>query len=474
MILLSNLVTLEECKRKLTISIQRHSLDSGLELKRVQQAIEFAEKAHEGQLRKSGVPYIIHPLRMALTASEYLLDIESIIVCLLHDVIEDSNVSPETIEEKFGPTVLHMVKALTKVKESQNLTWYKIIEGGMYDVRIIIIKLIDRLDNLLEIKALRRAKQKKITRETLLVYSEIAEGLGTSELATELRNRSYACLYPQLYARIASRLAQVQASSEGVLEIILKILVELLPDTIIDSIRPEYTKVSDLILNKSYQNVQKSFDKIIIKTKEVEDCYKVLGLLHTNFVSIPLSLRDYVSNPMANGWRALITQVVIDGIPMTFHIMTSRFYNTNRMGVLALMREKTYTSALYKNFLEIYFDTLHDASNRYKDLRIDDIFLRNKQKLIQVFTEKGDIKEFRYGATVLDFAFSIHTEVGLHCSGGVIDQVFYPSEKLLEDGMFISVQTDPHIFPTQDWLQSVVMPKSRREILKYLTHKANK
>jgi GTP diphosphokinase / guanosine-3',5'-bis(diphosphate) 3'-diphosphatase len=192
------------------------------------------------------------------------------------------------------------------------------------------------------------------------------------------------------------------------------------------------------------------------------DCYNVLGCIHTSFRSIPQSIYDYISNPKANGWRGLSTKVIINGERIQILIVTREFHEGNRKGILTLLNAGVYQSENYKEFLNLYLEVASD------NIRIDDVFRYSKSKTIQTLTPGGDIIELRYGATILDFAFMVHTELGLKNTGGIIDNIRYPRGKILEDGMMIKVLTSDTVITDKSWINEVVMPKSRKEIIKYL------
>jgi GTP pyrophosphokinase/guanosine-3',5'-bis(diphosphate) 3'-pyrophosphohydrolase len=432
----------------------------------VLKAIEYGEQVHRGQYRKTGDYYFVHPIRVALSAIEYNLDTYTIISSLLHDSIEDTEGEKEKkridndILSLFGESVSSLVNALTKVRENQNLTLYKIFQLGKIDFRVILVKLLDRLDNLTDLNYLSRAKQRSICRETTAIYAEIAHGLGLIEIEEDLRDRVFKILYPFSYKNTSDRLMTFYKERKQAILKIIKKIEDYTPPGLIVSISPQYSQPQEYLFNR--REIVRVLNGIIVETQSTLDCYNVLGCIHTSFRSIPQNINDYISNPKANGWRGLTTKVIINGERITITIVTREFQEKNRKGVLTLINEGLYQSDNYGEFLQLYLEVASD------NFRIDDVFRYSKSKTIQTLTPAGDIIELRYGATILDFAFMVHTELGLKTVGGVIEGIRYPRDKILEDGMVIKVLTSDAVFPENSWLNDVVMPKSRKEIFKCL------
>jgi GTP pyrophosphokinase len=440
--------------------ITRIADSKSIDLPLVKKAINFGKKAHTGQFRKGGDFYFIHPLRVALKAISYNLDTNTIIASLLHDVVEDTNTSVETIKEQFGEIVALLVEALTKVKENKKLTLYKIFELGNIDFRVILIKLLDRLDNLSDLQFLSRQKQRIICQETIALYTEVAHGLGLIDIEEEMRDLVFQRLYPNGYRRTAKRLVKFYEERQVAIKQIVKTIKTSISANLFHQITPQYIETHQFLYDR--QDIQKVLDSLIIETKDTLDCYTVLGEIHTNFRSIPLNIRDYISNPKANGWRGLSTKVIVHGEQIDIFIMTQEFQKNNRGGVITLINEGIYQSENYRQFLQLYLEVASSETER-----IEDVFRYDKSRIVQASTPAGDIIELRYGATILDFAFSVHSEIGCHCTGGIIEQTRYPKSKIIDDGMVIEVLTSETVNPKPEWLKNVVMPKSRKEILKY-------
>ena len=446
--------------------IEKVDKDPSVDLDSVMKAIELGKEAHKDQWRKTGQCFFIHPVRVAIRAIDYNLDTITIIASLLHDVIEDTEGKQakkevaHKIRDQFKPDVYELVNALTKVKENQNLTLYKIIQLGSVDFRVILIKLLDRLDNLSDLKYLPRAKQRRICQETSAVYCEIAHGLGLIEIEEQLRDQVFRHLYSHSYKQIDRNLKRFYNERHLAIHQLIQQLQQHIPSNLLHLIEPQYFTPQSFLFNRS--EIVRVLNYLRIQTTDAMSCYQVLGAIHTSFRSIPMNIYDYISNPKANGWRGLSTKVIINGEQIKINIVTEDFHRQNRKGVLSLIHEGIYRSENYKEFLQLFMDLASDNT------RIEDVLRFSKTKTIQTMTPAGDVIELRHGASILDFAFMVHTELGLKSAGGIIDNVRYPRSKILEDGMVVRVIRSDSIQTERDWINDVVMPKSRREILKYL------
>jgi len=431
-----------------------------VDLEAVAQAIEFGFLAHQGQERKNGNPYFIHPVRVAQRAADYDLDTHSIIGCLLHDVIEDTLYQGVDIERLFGPLVAGLVEALTKVKASKNLTFYKIFELGNVDFRVILIKLIDRLDNLGDLEALARHKQRRIAQESLALYGEVAHGLGLIEIEEEIKGLVFRQIYPRRYQKVLSKLNRLELDrNQPVNQMVEALGATIDPQFLIKVTPVKLDPQSFLYTNRSVDRLLSHF---VIEISSSLNCYSALGQIHSQFRNIPLTIRDFISNPRANGWRGLTTKVMLCGEQVTLQLVTTEFQRNNRKGLITLLQDNVYQSENFKQFFQLYLDVSSDDN-----LRIDDVFRSSKARSIQCMTPKGALIELRYGSTILDFAFAVHSQLGLKSIGGIVNNTRYPRHKVIEDGMVIQVLTGDSVTPDESWIQQVVMPKSRREILRY-------
>ena len=304
-----------------------------------------------------------------------------------------------------------------------------------------------------------RRKQRRICLETAGIYVEIAQGLGLLEIEEQLRDFVFQHLYPTRYQRIANELEQFRSSRSLAIEGIVESLKANIPDNLLLSIDPRFIRVEDFLF--SQQGVERILSHVRIITPDPLSCYQVIGHIHTTFRSVPLTIRDFISNPKANGWQGITSEVMINGEQVSIRIVSQDFHQNNRKGILTLINEGIYQSDNYQEFLKLYLDVASD------NIRIEDVFRYSKARTIQTLTPAGDIIELRYGSTILDFAFMVHTELGLKSVGGIINGVRYPRNKIVEDGMVIKVLTSDSVVTEKEWLDYVVMPKSRKELLKH-------
>ena len=440
-----------------------------IDYSRILEAIDFGKNAHAKQLRRNGNPFFIHPVRVAIRALEYKLETDSIIASLLHDVVEDTDFSTQDIKQSFGEAVSKMVEALTKVKDSRKstrdnrkLSLNKVFALGNDDFRVILIKLMDRLDNLSDLQYLERKKQREICLETSAVFIEITHELGLIEIERGLRDLVFRQLYPKRYRRISKQLVSFYNERYLAIQAIEDAVKGAISKELLDSCELEHVDPGYFLYNRG--EVEKIVKSIIVKTKEPLDCYRVLGELHTKFRSVPHAIRDYISNRLANGWRGLETKVFVRGEAVTLKIVTSEFQEKNRFGIATLINEKIYTSDDYRGYIKLWFD----LSVSSEPFRIEDVLRVRTTLPIQVLTPQGRMVELRQGATITDFAFSVHSTLGLWCAGGIIDNIRYPREKILEDGMIVEVIKSKLIETKRSWLEHVVMPGSKKEIRSYL------
>ncbi|MGK0289089.1 MAG: guanosine-3',5'-bis(diphosphate) 3'-pyrophosphohydrolase [bacterium] len=434
-----------------------------LNIQKIQDAVAFGRNAHEGQYRKSGECFFIHPIRVAQKLMKYDVDTSTIIASLLHDVIEDTHFEYDEIEEIFGRVTAKIVDGLTKVKKDKKLTLNKIFQVGYQDFRIILIKLLDRLDNLSDLSFLARHKQRRICSESITIYAEVAHGLGLIEIEETIKDLVFQNLYSHSYYKVSESISRLCSERRVAVQKIVEKIESSVPRNLLAKIEPQYVTPQKYLFTR--EEILQVLDSVVLQTKSPHECYSILGYLHTQFRSIPLAIRDYISNPKANGWRGLETRLIVKGESIPVVIVTEEFHEKNRLGVLTLLKENIYQNQEYQKFIDIYRDiTSHD-----NNLRIEDIIRENKERVIQVMTPLGDMVALRYGSTVADFAFTIHSQLGLHCAGGLIDDVRYPRTKILEDGSLVTIITSKSVTPKKQWLNFLVMPRARKELLKWLS-----
>lgn len=429
-------------------------------------AIEIAQRIHAEQFRRSGSPYLIHPVRVACKAMDYQPDTATVVASILHDTVEDcKNEEREAlrkeIETCFDESVLDMVEALTKIKGDNKKTLNKIIKQTSKDFRVVLVKLFDRLDNLSELAPLRKEKQRRIMRETDIIYSSLANELGLKTIDSELRDLIFKNRYPLRYQRISQKLVEFYNLRHTALEKLQEQVESTLADKVSYKTKLKYYNAEHFLSDK--KEIEHILDVIRIVTGSVESCYKILGLLHAKFRAIPRNFRDYISNPKINGYRGLLTKLAMNNETIRIEIVTDAFEQQNERGILSYIEEGIFSTQDYTKFLEHYQEVAQD-----KDLRIEEIYHYNRSETIQLFTPKGKCIELAQGATVLDFAFHVHTEMGLKCIGAIIDGVRFPKERTLNFGETIDILRHDSVTPDKEWLEHLIMPRSRQHLIKYL------
>ena len=448
----------------------------------IKKAFDMAIKAHEGQLRHSGDPYITHPYAVVRILADLGLDSLTIVVGILHDVIEDTDVTLPDIEREFSPEVAKMVDGLTKLKnmdfktkeEQQAESLRKMLLAMATDIRVIIIKLADRLHNMRTLKYQSENKQKEKAQETFDIYAPLADRLGINTIKWELEDLSLKFLNPEAYFDIAEKLKNTRKERQ---EYIDKIIIRIREITEKLGINAEIEGRPKHIYSiyRKMKNKHKSFDelydliavRIIVDT--VKDCYGVLGAVHTLWRPIPMRFKDYIAVPKQNMYQSLHTTLLgDDGLPFEVQIRTHEMHSTAEYGIAAHWRYKEGTDTV--NALDSKLAWLRELMEWQKDLSDSREFLETLKfdffsDNVFVFTPKGDIKDFVKGATPLDFAYSIHSEVGNKCTGAKVNGKLVPLDYQLQTGDIVSIITSQSSKgPSRDWLKFVKTAQARGKI----------
>ncbi|MGE5667094.1 MAG: RelA/SpoT family protein [Betaproteobacteria bacterium] len=453
----------------------------------VERAFEFSESAHRGQYRKSGEPYITHPLAVASILSEWRLDAEGLAAALLHDVMEDTAVSRAEIESRFGRPVAAMVDGLSKLdqiefasrEDAQAESFRKMLLAMARDVRVILIKLADRLHNMRTLDAMAPTQRKRIARETLDIYVPIANRLGLNALYLELQDLSFKHLYPLRYRILAQAIKTARGNRREVMNRLLDVIRDGFARANIAATVTGREKTIYSVYQKmreKHYTFSQVFDiygvRVLVNDKST--CYAALGVLHELYKPIPGKFKDYIAIPKANGYQSLHTTLFGPfGTPLEAQLRTHDMHRVAEAGVAAhwlyksggqldLEEAQRETDRWLQSLLEIQSesrDSKEFLEHVKGDLFPDEIYL---------FTPKGKIMALPRGATAVDFAYGVHTDIGHHCVAARINYELLPLRTELKNGDHVEILTSPTARPNPSWLSFVTTGKARSRIRHYL------
>ncbi len=471
---------MEEQKIKFINKIQENYSEAHAE--KILKAYYFAKTAHAGQKRQSGEDYFIHPNAVADILIDLGLDCDTVVAALLHDVIEDTDVSAEEIRQTFGPIALSLVQGVTKLgklnfkskleEQAENLR--RMFMAMSNDIRVIIIKLADRLHNMRTLSFKDEEGQKRVARETLDIYAPIAARLGISSVKGELEDLCLRHLYPDSYYYIAEKVAQTKMERQEIVNHISKELHEMLDELGIKGEvngRPKhfYSIYRKLQKGKPFEQI---YDLIALRVivDNVKDCYAVLGSIHTKWKPLPGRFKDYISVPKANLYQSLHTTVLTSyGAPFEIQIRTHEMHKVAEYGIAAHWKYKQGNNvdsskiddnklAWIRNVMQLQ----EEASNSQEYLDMLKVDLYSDQ--VFVFTPKGDVFNLPNGSTGVDFAYAIHSKVGEKCSGIKVNSRIMPVSTKLNNGDVVEVITTNSKGPSRDWLKFVITPGAKSKI----------
>ncbi len=468
--------------------IIRAYLKSEDELKNVHKAYLFAASKHEGQFRKSGEPYIIHPLNVAKILTEVYADAETLEAGLLHDVLEDTDCSYEEMEKEFGPVVTKIVDGVTKISrlhfstENEYLVEYykKIIVGMSEDVRVIIVKLADRLHNMRTLWALPPEKQKIKAKESLEILAPIAHHLGIHKIKSELEDLSLRYLKPDVYYDIAERLNNTKKERDEEVNKMMDEVRKLLEDHSIKFEMKGRSKSIYSIYNKL--NKGKKFSEIydflamrvLVDTKS--ECYQVLGLIHSKFKPMPNRFKDYIANPKPNMYQSLHTTVFgVDGYVFEIQIRTHVMDEIAENGIAshwAYKEHKDITGSVNATEEKLqFFKTIIDleSENMSSEEFVNSVKNEVLNNNIYCYTPKGDVYELPKGATPIDFAYHVHTRVGETMTGALVNGEIKPLDYELQNDDIVKIITNKSSHPSKEWINIVKSTAIKNKIKAYFS-----
>jgi GTP pyrophosphokinase len=451
----------------------------------LKKAFLLAQKAHKDQFRKSGEPYITHPVEVAKILINLGMEETVVIAGLLHDVLEDTNVTPLELEKEFGKDVLSLVDAITKLErlsfypteayKAQNLR--KMFIAMAKDIRVIIIKLADRLHNMQTLQYHEEEKRKRIAKETLEIYAPLAHRLGVWDIKWRLEDLAFRYLEPDKYHYVANKVAETRKKREEFIEKAIEIIKEELKKANIEAEVTGRAKHLYSIYQKMIRRgieIEEMYDLLgvrIIVNSEIE-CYEVLGIIHNLWRPVPGRFKDYIANKKSNNYQSLHTTVIaMDGKPLEVQIRTWEMHRIAEYGVAAhwlykeeIKKPDSFEEKLswLRQLLEWQKELLDDQE--FLDSIRSDLFERE----IYVFTPKGDIIALPQGSTPLDFAYAIHTEVGHRCRGAKVNGKIVPLNYVLQNGDIVEIITSKEEGkPSRDWLNIVRTSQAKNKIKQY-------
>lgn len=497
------------------IGAMNSSTPSDAEL--INHAYTFAEKAHSGHVRYSGEPYMVHIAAVGLKLAEIGMGPRTIAAGLLHDTVEDTLVTSEDIQKEFGDEILFLVEGVTKLssvryygKDRHNESLRKLFVATSQDIRVLIIKLVDRLHNMQTLEHVPEEKQLRIARETLEIYVPVAHRLGIGRIRKELEDLAFPYVYPEDHVRVSQVLAQRYGSSTEVLERERKILQKRLVDRNLLDFSTSY-RVKGLYslyhkLKRKEWDINSVYDLLAIRVvvPSVEDCYRTLGIIHELWRPLPGRMKDYIAFPKPNGYKSIHTTVTSQsGTIMEIQIRTGSMHDEAEFGIASHMAYKAPTVAsepantsrfggliplLFRPFswrnrapaaietnrevphhqkIPLWISQIGQAYQKDKaptaefieDIRND--FFTNR---IFVFTPTGDVVDLPVGATPIDFAYAIHSEVGDHIFGAKVNKKLVQLERELKNGDIVEIETRKSSAPTAKWLDLAKTSLARRRI----------
>jgi guanosine-3',5'-bis(diphosphate) 3'-pyrophosphohydrolase len=467
--------------------VERHNPEGDLDL--VRRAYVFSAKEHRGQVRRSGEPYMVHPLEVAYILAGMKLDVVTVAVGLLHDVLEDTEVTPEVIGEYFGQEVLHIVEGVTKLgrmffdstEEHQAENFRKMLMAMVDDIRVIMVKLADRLHNMRTLQFLAEEKRIRIAKETLEIYAPLASRLGINRMKQELENSSLMYLDPEQYEQIRNGMASTRKERDRQIERLKNIISKRLKAEDFEG-RVEgrakhlfsiwyKMRVKEVAFEEIYDMIGL---RIILDSDEKADCYRVLGTIHDLWPAVPGRFRDFVNMPKENMYQSLHTTVIVEnGMEVEVQIRTAEMHRLAEEGVAAHWMYKSMLGqgkGKGKKHQLRWMRELMEWQEELKDPRefLSTVKINLFPDEVYVFTPDGEVKSFPKGATPIDFAYAIHSDVGLHCVGAKVNGVIVPLKYELRVGDQVEILTSNQQKPNRDWLNLVVTARARAKIRAFI------
>ena len=470
---------------------------SNHDFKIIDNAFLFAEQKHRGQKRKSGENYILHPLRVAIEVSKLKLDLNSIVAALLHDVLEDTDATGEEIEKLFGVDVRFLVESLSQLQKLKRKANYKnksinrlenlrnLILSSAKDVRVILIKIVDRLDNMKSLWSLGKESQVENAEETLEIFAPICKRLGFNFLGQQLEEISFPYVYPKEFLEIKNRVVNCYYEIEKLLMDARNELDTYLRKNHLKFLEIQFRKKSFFSIFKKYKkegDFNKIYDIIALRVivENIGDCYTTLGLVHQLWLPLPDRVKDYISLPKVNGYKALHTTVLTNNNQIVeVQIVTKEMYHDNEYGIAShwlynLSKDtKAYTKRQDISGTNVLYKTLQNLNLQDIDSKeLFNIFVKDLlSEQIFVVTPKGDVIDLKKDSTPIDFAYKIHTDIGNHCKMAKVNKQVVPLNHILQSGDVIEISIDKRKMANKGWLDIAKMSETKSRIKKAINIK---
>ena len=464
--------------------VRAYSSDADIELLR--RAYVFSAFEHKGQVRHSGEPYLVHPLEVADQLADMKLDVVAIAAGLLHDIVEDTQTPIERIKELFGPDVAHVVEGVTKLgaisfsssEERQAENFRKMLLAMVDDIRVILVKLADRLHNMRTLHHLPEERRIKIAQETRDIYAPIANRLGMSKVKNELEELAFKYLEPKAFEALRSRVESRRRATEGLIEELKKNVTAKLAEAQVPVIGID-GRIKRLFsihqkLKRQKIDLDQVYDLVALRivTQSVKDCYAALGIIHQTWSPVPGRIKDFIAMPRPNGYQSLHTSVVSErGFPFEVQIRTADMHRTAEEGIAAHWKYKEGRVGAGRD--EQYFAWLRQLLEGQQEVDDPQEFLQNLKidlypEEVYIFTPKGEVKALPRDATPVDFAYAIHTDVGHRCVGARVNGKMVPLRARLRNGDIVEIVTAPGRKPSRDWLNFVITSRARNKIRHFI------
>jgi GTP pyrophosphokinase len=460
--------------------VRGYSPEADLELLR--RAYVFSALEHKGQVRHSGEPYLVHPLEVADLLADMKLDVVAVSAGLLHDVVEDTLTTPERIAELFGPEIAHVVEGVTKIgaipfsssEERQAENFRKMLLAMVDDIRVILVKLADRLHNMRTLQHLPEERRIKIAQETLDIYAPIANRLGMSKVKNELEELSFKHLEPKAFESLRAKVEAKRKTAEAVIDDLTRTIRAKLDEAQIPVMhldgRIKRLYSINLKLKRQKIDLERVYDFVALRiiTQSVKDCYAALGIIHQTWSPVPGRIKDFIAMPRPNGYQSLHTSVISEnGFPFEVQIRTEEMHRRAEEGIAAHWKYKEGRVGDHRD--ERYFQWMRQLLEVQQEVRDPQEFMQNLKidlypEEVYIFTPKGEVRSLQRGATPVDFAYMIHTDVGNQCVGARVNGKMVPLRTRLQNGDIVEIVTQSGHRPSRDWLTFVVSSRARNKI----------